>query len=249
MSVIISGVPQLPPGVPVLPGRLFAVDHGRDEPPVDRSPSDSGLGIPGLAYLPEFLDESEESRIVEEIDRSEWNTDLTRRVQHYGWTYDYRQREVADSMRLGDLPTWAATIAGRLVGAGLLAEMPDQVIVNEYLGNQGISRHRDHPRFADGIATVSLLESWEMVFRRRDEPQDRRAFVLERRSVAVMTGEARYEWTHEIPQRKSEPVTGPGGERRGWRPRGRRLSLTFRQVLPDRAVRPDSPTRPRYAAH
>ena len=248
MSVIVPGVQRPPPGLPLLPGRLFPGDYGNDGSPVGRPGSDSGPGIPGLAYLPEFLDEFEESRIVEEIDRSAWNTDLTRRVQHYGWTYDYRQRAVADSMRLGDLPAWAARIARRLVRAGLLAEMPDQVIVNEYLGSQGISRHIDHPRFADGIATVSLLESWEMVFRRRSEPQDRRALVLERRSVAVMTGEARYEWTHEIPQRKSEPIAGPGGGRRGWRPRGRRLSLTFRRVLPDGAVRPGSPTRPRDAA-
>lgn len=214
--------------------RLITTSPGSvPEPPVTRRSSAvlRRLEIPGLDYLPEFLDVDEESRIVEEIDRGEWNRELSRRVQHYGWLYDYQRRTVADWMRLGDLPTWAARIARRLVRAGVLAEMPDQVIVNEYRGNQGIAGHIDHPRFADGIAMISLLESWEMVFRREDDRKNKRAFVLERRSVAVMTGEARHAWTHEIPKRKSEPAAAPGGGRRRT-PRGRRLSLTFRRVLP-----------------
>ena len=214
------------------------------EPPVTRR-SPVGLRrleIPGLDYLPEFLDEAEESRIVEEIDRSKWSRELSRRVQHYGWLYDYQKRAVADWMRLGELPIWAAPIARRLVRAGILTEMPDQVIVNEYLGNQGIAGHIDHPRFADGIAMISLLESWQMVFRREDDRKNKRAFVLERRSAAIMTGEARYEWMHEIPKRKWErPPPGSGAPKRL---RGRRLSLTFRRVLPTKAE-PGSQPRPR----
>lgn len=229
--------------------RLIATSPGSvPEPPVTRKvPVElRPLEIPGLDYLPEFLDESEERRIVEEIDRGEWSRELSRRVQHYGWLYDYRRRTVADSMRLGELPTWAATIARRLVRVGVLPEMPDQVIVNEYHGDQGISRHIDGPRFADGIAMISLLESWEMVFRRDDDRKNKRAFVLERRSVAVMTGEARYEWTHEIPKRKSEPAAATGGGRRGRTPRGRRLSLTFRKVLPPyRVEEPGTGPQPR----
>ena len=45
---------------------------------------------------------------------------------------------------------------------------------------------------------------------------------LDRRSAAILTGDARYRWTHEIPKRKNEP---------GRVARGRRLSLTFRKVL------------------
>ena len=62
-----------------------------------------------------------------------------------------------------------------------------------------------------------------MVFR-----QDKRKVVrkLEQPSVAIMQDEARYQWTHEIPQRKSEPNEGSGR----WK-RDRRVSLTFRKVL------------------
>ena len=180
--------------------------------------------IPGLTYVPDFLGESEETDVVAAIEQAEWISDLRRRVQHYGWRYDYRARQVDASMRLGPLPEWAARLARKLASKRLLTELPDQVIVNEYVGDQGISRHVDaETSFADGIATISLLESWEMVFRERDAPRGRNVTLrLDRRSAAILTGDARYRWTHEIPKRKNEP---------GRVPRGRRLSLTFRKVL------------------
>ncbi len=180
--------------------------------------------VPGLTYVPDFLDEREETDLVAVIDRAGWISDLRRRVQHYGWRYDYRARQVDASMRLGPLPEWAARLARRLVSRGLLADLPDQAIVNEYVGDQGIGRHVDaETSFADGIATISLLESWEMVFRERGEPRGRDvALRLDRRCAAILTGDARYRWTHEIPKRKYEP---------GRLARGRRLSLTFRKVL------------------
>jgi alkylated DNA repair dioxygenase AlkB len=44
------------------------------------------------------------------------------------------------------------------------------------------------------------------------------------RSLLILQGPARYEWTHAIPARKSDPTTG------GRIPRTRRVSLTFRTV-------------------
>ena len=101
------------------------------------------------------------------------------------------------------------------------------MIVNEYNGKQGISKHSDSESFADGIATISLLESWEMVFREKGTknvvPQ-----ILDQRSVAIMKGDARYRWTHEIPNwiHKTRRIKGSQQEKRG-----RRLSLTFRKVI------------------
>ena len=157
------------------------------------------------------------------IDSCDWETaSLRRRVQHYGWRYSYRARKVDTSMRLGQLPEWAGQISDRLVAEGLLNVLPDQVIVNEYRENQGITKHIDHKQhFADGIVMVSLLEPWEMIFRGPDGKSKVRK-VLEPRSVAAMHGDARYTWTHEIPRRMNEP---------GWGRRGRRISLTFRKVL------------------
>ena len=44
-------------------------------------------------------------------------------------------------------------------------------------------------------------------------------------SLLVLNGEARYDWTHEIAARKNDLIDGQR------RPRGRRISLTFRKVI------------------
>ena len=203
---------------------LVAVEAGRlKEPPAFEEPIKRPDGIPGLTYKPDFLSESKATEIVGIIDQRAWSEELQRRVQHYGWQYDYKTRQVDAAMRIGPLPGWADDIAQRLVREGLVPDLPNQVIVNEYVGDQGISRHVDsESSFADGIAMISLLDSWEMVFRRGREKRIRR---LEKRSVAVMEGESRYRWTHEIPKRKTEP----GKPHRI--KRGRRVSLTFRRVI------------------
>ena len=202
--------------------------------------------IPGFTYEPDFLDEDQEQRLVEWIDQQEWSSELSRRVQHYGWRYDYGAREVGASMRLGELPALLAELAHRLYERKLVPQLPDQVIVNEYEAGQGIAPHADARKsFADGIATISLLESWEMNFhaprskggpRRSGKGGPRRKSnkvprLLERRSVAVMQGEARWEWRHEIASRKSDPYVDEAGKRRR-RQRNRRISLTFRKVRP-----------------
>ena len=136
-------------------------------------------------------------------------------------------------MRLGDLPEWADVLARRLFDIGLVPNLPDQLIVNEYVGNQGISKHVDaESSFAEGIAMISLLESWGMMFREKAERRKVNQ-LLERRSVAVITGDARYRWTHEIAGRKYElvPQMANGVESRKRVRRKRRLSLTFRKVL------------------
>ena len=215
--------------------QLLATEFGRvPAPPTVRIPDKSPepAEVPGLTYVPEFLSKDEETTIVMEIDKRDWSEELQRRVQHYGWRYDYKARQVDPIMRLGPLPPWADDLARRLLEMGLVPNLPDQVIVNEYIGNQGIARHVDsESSFEDGIAMVSLLESWEMVFRER---RGRRKLNqrLEQRSAAVIKGDARYLWTHEIPKRKNEPgIVKPGKKNPSKVLRGRRISLTFRKVI------------------
>ena len=210
--------------------RLVSIEMGPiPDPPISQIPRfqmRTAL-VPGLTYVPEFVSVDEEHQLMQIIDQSTWDTgSLRRRVQQYGWRYDYKDRRVDMNNRLGPLPEWAEDLALRLVSSGLLDQFPDQVIVNDYQGNQGISRHIDKPEiFADGIAMLSLNESWHMVFR-PPSGGSKVAQLLDRRSVAIMKGDARYKWTHEIPNRKNEPN---GITRR------RRISLTFRTVV--------SPTR------
>ena len=211
--------------------RLVATEIGEISPPPGPViyTEDTDAAVPGLTYLPNFLSEVEECELIELIDKQIWSEELKRRVQHYGWRYDYKARHIDSSMELGPLPPWAAKLAQRLFDQKLVPQVPDQVIVNEYQGRQGIAKHMDaESSFADGIAMVSLADSWEMTFQDIRNRKHSVNQLLERRSVAVVQKDARYRWTHEIRPRKTEPPLVKGGKRR---PRKRRISLTFRKVL------------------
>lgn len=176
----------------------------------------------GLQVLPNFINDDEEGRLVATIDSLEWDRSMKRRVQHYGWRYDYKARQVIPANFLGPLPGWAEDLAKRLLASGVVPELPDQVIVNNYDGNQGISKHIDcKDCFRGPVVTISLLETWDMIFTRKITRETAK-FVqpLPRCSAVVLDGEARSAWQHEIPERLTE---------RGV-PRGRRVSITFRKV-------------------
>ena len=176
---------------------------------------------PGLYYLPGFLTAEQQTEIIRRLDSAGWNNDLRRRVQQYGWRYDYRARAITPDMYLGTLPDWLQALARQVYDeTGLFDRVPEQVIVNEYRGAQGIAEHNDHLGFGPAIATVSLLEDWEMNFAPRYRQATRPA-LLETGSCLTMTGLSHSRWTHCIPVRREEP----DGQRRG-----RRISLTFRTV-------------------
>jgi alkylated DNA repair dioxygenase AlkB len=181
--------------------------------------------IEGLQYIPAFLTPAEQSRLLDEVDARPWLTELKRRVQHYGYRYDYRSRSVDRSLYLGPLPDWAAALAGSLLERGLLGRLPDQLIVNEYQPGQGISQHVDCvPCFDDNIVSLSLGSTCVLRFTHK-QTREVVPVWLEPGSAVVMTGPARYDWLHGIRACKSDSWAG-----RTW-PRGRRVSLTFRKVL------------------
>lgn len=178
--------------------------------------------VPGLVYRSDLLDVHQEAALLRAVDALPWLADLKRRVQHYGYKYDYKARAISRSMFVGPLPVFAVELAGALVQAGLLTEPPDQLIVNEYIPGQGITPHIDcEPCFKERIVTVSLGSHCEMEFTPQDPERELRAIMLEPRSALLISGEARYRWKHSIRGRRSDHG----------RPRSRRVSLTFRNVI------------------
>ena len=139
--------------------------------PPDLRDEGAESAVPGLRYLPGFLSPSEQEDAIRRIDANDgaWLTDLSRRVQQYGWRYDYAARAVTADMRIGPLPDWLQTLAERLYEAGCFDRAPEQVIINEYEPGQGIAMHADHPGFGPAVAMVSLGDDWEMDFSRLGE--------------------------------------------------------------------------------
>ena len=175
--------------------------------------------ISGLIYLPNYISEEHHSWLINQIDQETWDTSLKRRVQHYGYRYDYKARQVTADLYLGDLPPWLGRIAQQLSADGLIEIPPDQVIINEYLPGQGISPHIDcQPCFGERIFSLSLASAAVMQFQQKEK--ERVTIPLAPRSLVMMSGEARHEWKHSIPGRKSDDGVK----------RERRISLTFRKV-------------------
>jgi len=181
--------------------------------------------ISGLVYIADFIDTATEAALTQTIDAQPWITELKRRVQHYGWRYDYKARSVTNDLRIGALPDWLQRYAARLQQAGLFAETPDQIIINEYQPGQGISTHIDCvPCFSDTIASLSLGSSCVMDFT-HSKTGEKSSLLLEPRSLLVLSGDARYVWQHAIAGRKTDRHNGQIIQRT------RRVSLTFRKVI------------------
>jgi alkylated DNA repair dioxygenase AlkB len=179
---------------------------------------------PGARAIEDFISAVQGGSLLAKLDGAPWRSDLKRRVQHYGWRYDYRARQVTEDMRLGPLPDWLDPLAQAVGGEPEFERTPDQVIINAYLPGQGISAHVDcEPCFGPAIASLSLGGPSEMVFKQR-RTSERRSVILEPLMLLILSSEARYEWTHEIPARKSDVIEGAR------QPRSRRVSLTFRTV-------------------
>jgi alkylated DNA repair dioxygenase AlkB len=181
--------------------------------------------VPGLHYLPDYLGGEEQERFLAVIDQHPWLAYLKRRVQHYGYRYDYKRRTVDRAMYLGPLPQWAVALAGRFVDEGWTPRPPDQLIVNEYAPGQGIASHVDCVScFGDFILAISLGSPCVMLF--THPPSGMQVpLLLEPGSLYVMQGEARYQWRHGIPSRKTD-LYGQGRIQRR-----RRVSMTFRTVI------------------
>ncbi|TPP10424.1 alpha-ketoglutarate-dependent dioxygenase AlkB [Rhizobium glycinendophyticum] len=179
---------------------------------------------PDARVIPEWISPAEETALAGYLDAGEWSGELRRRVRHFGYRYDYRARIATPQSRIGPLPDMLQRLGRRMVEEGIFASLPDQVIANEYLPGQGISAHVDcEPCFGDVIVSLSLLSPCQMQFR-RVETGEKRAVILRPRSLLVLEGAARHDWTHAIPARRSDRIDGVQVMR------GRRVSLTFRTM-------------------
>lgn len=181
--------------------------------------------IQGLQYISNFISRDEEQLLLKTIDQQTWINDLRRRVQHYGFKYDYKIRSIDYSMRLGDLPNWLTPLSIRLFQEGYFEKIPDQVIVNEYEPGQGITSHIDcEPCFQDTVVSISLGSKCIMDFTHLIT-HEKIPVLLEPRSAVILKGDSRHIWQHGIAMRKSDNFDDTIFKR------SRRVSLTFRKVI------------------
>ncbi|GET89401.1 hypothetical protein, conserved [Leishmania tarentolae] len=208
--------------------------------------------VPGLFLVEDFVTADEEESIWRELcdGRSQLQLEhlSRRRVAHFNRRFLYGVNALtAEGDVTNARPSFYAWMRARLqndTAAGdvhIDGDYPfrpgdyecDQLTVNYYdyseLGACGIAAHVDaHSAFDDAVFIVSLGSYTVMEFSRWDTPAEVAAPVgvyLAPRSLAVMTGEARYGWTHCIAEKRTDTVS----ELLPTLSRGDRVSLTWRR--------------------
>jgi len=163
----------------------------------------------GLVYVPDFVDEDEERRLLDLLPGLDYSAVVLhgqparRVVRHYGWDYGYETRSLAPA---DPLPPALEPLRAR--AAGLIARRPDElaeVLVTRYPPGAGIGWHRDAPMFGPEVVGVSLGAEARMRFqRRRGGERETWQQVLARRSAYVLAGAARASWQHTVPPLRAE---------------------------------------------
>jgi hypothetical protein len=70
--------------------------------------------IPGLYLLHDFISEQEEQQLLAAIDKQPWLQLSKRRVQHYGYRFEYTTRGVDLKEKAGEIPDWQQQVVQRV---------------------------------------------------------------------------------------------------------------------------------------
>lgn len=165
--------------------------------------------LPGLIIHNNYITEEVEQELLDNINVGEWGRSLKRRVQQFGPIYNYTNRKLVKAEM--EIPSWLSDRCF-LKMMVYFEDEPNQVIVNEYESGQGISKHIDADVFGPTIASLSLMSDTDMVL--GQYRGEEKTIKIERRSLLVLSGEARFNWYHYIPK-----VTE------------KRVSITFRTTV------------------
>eukprot|EP01080_Neovahlkampfia_damariscottae_P008247 gene8247-71_t len=172
------------------------------------------LKIPGLTIIENFITKDQEEALINEIDSKKWSTNIKRRVQHFGYEFNYLNNNIDVTNKIGDLPSYCNDF--------YFKDRVDQLTINEYEPGIGIKPHIDtHSAFEDGLHIISLESDIVMLFQKEDVHKN---VIIPRRSLLIMEKECRYAWRHCIWYRKQDVINGKLVNRK------RRISLTFRKV-------------------
>ena len=169
------------------------------------------LIIPGLYYQANFLTEEEEKQILSIIDSNEWNHDIQRKTQYYGYTY-YHTRHNSTSMQPTEqienthFPlSQLQFVIDKFKDTTIFPpdHPPTQILVNEYLRNMSIKGHVDNvDAFGDVIISLSLCGPAYMTMRSIENPNIVAKVFMEERSILIMSGDSRFKWRHAITKQR-----------------------------------------------
>lgn len=159
----------------------------------------------GFRYRPHLIGTAEEDALlahVRELPFREFEFHGykgKRRVVSFGWQYDFSARHLrkADAM-----PEYLLALRESAAAfAGMEAEEFQHAMITEYSPGAGIGWHRDKGVFGQ-VVGISLLAACVLRLRRATGAKkwERVNVSAEPRSAYFLSGAARTEWEHSIPQ-------------------------------------------------
>ncbi|XP_011155701.2 alkylated DNA repair protein alkB homolog 8 [Solenopsis invicta] len=189
----------------------------------------SSVFPPGLMLIENFITQEQEETLLGTLNWDECESVSSqlkhRQVKHFGYEFEYGTNMVDPDKPIPPIPEDYKFLQTLFNKHGHKYTY-DQLTINKYLSGQGIPSHIDtHSVFEDTILSLSLGSAYVMNFKKEDQKID---VLLPARSLLIMTGEARYAWTHGICPRHSDIVKTENGTTT--RERGTRVSFTFRKV-------------------
>lgn len=193
--------------------------------------------VPGMTYYDEVIDQKQENSLLKFLygdpfsGAKAWHNGPSgaggRRVKQFGFAYDYESLTIKNAP---PIPDELKSLIADLQKKKLLNEHVNQIIVNEYTPGQGITPHVDHVKwFGDEVASLTLQSGCKMILTNPSGSVNK-SFYLERRSLIRLTGQARWNFRHSIANTKTDPIKNPQTQTITLKPRGTRVSITFRQV-------------------
>lgn len=218
---------------------------------ITASLNDLSSQVSGLSVIPEFITNDTEEELLGYLDHQAWRTDLARRTMHFGGTYclmkprTQQQPEDGESdkpevIQAPPIPPQFDNLMRLFSDQGIYERnnLPEYCIVNEYKVDHGISAHIENFTFGEPVCSLTLHDGDFMRFHQLEAPDDgsvrsgksrlakrtgKKVDVwLPARSLAILRGDARYKWQHEIVRSKRRRIASKSsGE---WK----RTSLTFR---------------------
>lgn len=182
--------------------------------------------ISGLYYYPAAIPSDLANRL--EVEFSDTNphwtpitgSDHSRRVIHFGSVYDYQKQNKNELLAHPFSSNIVELLSVVYQHHPHLRGKLTQGIANRYLPGEGITAHIDDKKFDDFICCFSIGSDTTMEFSRPEH--DPVPVRIERNSLYVMSGEARWLWKHSMAGRKTDQTD------QGRIARDRRVSLTFR---------------------
>ena len=170
-----------------------------------RRSTQSPPGAPlGLEYLPDFITAEEETVLLTSLEQLDWDGRglfkrrgrvVKRREIDFIHDYGRHSRKVTEGPPLPSFLEPLRERCGEMLG--LPPEAFQQVICSLYRPGAGIEWHIDANVFGDFICGLSLASTCTMQFRPRGEGKIWKQ-QLEPRSLLVLSGPARFDWSHKI---------------------------------------------------